>query len=303
MDLGEEGVGRKNLKRLERKRIGFTTPAHYASRLQNLLHLEGAATVWAPSVSIQATETSCHISSLFSSPAPPAGIAFTSRAGIQAIHEALRRDPSPPGIPDGCHLAPRHTRFFLAALGRDAELVLDLDLFGVRSSDQVKLIVPCESTPKAMVEELGFGNGRSVLCPVPSVEGGLEEPPVVPEFLAHLAQNAWFPLRIDAYVTTWIGPHCALPLLPLSALDALVFTSTAEVEGLLKSLHTLNIPHIIESFPESLNGPKPVIAAHGPVTAAGAARFGVRPHVVSRNSSSFHGIVDALDLYWRSLPS
>ena len=297
MGLGEEGVGRN--KRLERKRIGFTTPAHYASRLQHLLHLEGAATVWAPSVSIQATDTSCQISSLFSSSSPPAGIAFTSRAGIQAIHEALRRNPSPPDIPDGCHLAPHHARFFLAALGRDADLALELDLFGVRSSNKVKLIVPCEATPKAMVEELGFGNGRSVLCPVPSVQGGLEEPPVVPEFLAHLAQNAWFPLRMDAYVTTWIGGHCALPLLPLSSLDALVFTSTAEVEGLLKSLHTLNIPHV-ES---SLNGPKPVIAAHGPVTAAGAARFGFRPHVVSRNSSSFHGIVDALDLYWRSLPN
>lgn len=181
--------------------------------------------------------------------------------------------------------------FFFAALGKDAELLLELDMVGdIRK--HVTMVVPSVATPQALVEELGDGHGRSILCPVPSVEG-LEEPSVVPDFLEALLARGWRPTRLNAYATRWVGEECARPLLPLQNLDALVFTSTAEVEGMLKSLKVLGITTV-------RSGTKPVIAAHGPVTAAGAARLGIQVDVVSKNFHSFNGIIDALYLYWKS---
>lgn len=78
-------------------------------------------------------------------------------------------------------------------------------------------------------------------------------------------------------------------------LDAIVFTSTAEVEGLLKSLsefYGLDWAMVRRRWPEL------VVAAHGPVTAAGAERLGVSVDVVSSRFDSFDGVVDALDFRW-----
>jgi len=47
-----------------------------------------------------------------------------------------------------------------------------------------------------------------VLCPVPRVVG-LEEPPVVPDFLRELEVAGWVPTRVDAYETRWLRPACA----------------------------------------------------------------------------------------------
>ena len=48
------------------------------------------------------------------------------------------------------------------------------------------MICPDIATPQALVQELGDGQGRSILCPVPKVMG-LREPDVVPSF--------WQPLK------------------------------------------------------------------------------------------------------------
>lgn len=284
-----------NGPRLEGKTVAFTTPSLYAHRLQHLLQQEGATTVWCPSITVESTaQTSQDVHDCLcgspSSSSPPftslfSGIAFTSRAGIRAVAEVLQKNPhllSQP-IADG---------FFVAALGKDAELLVELDMVG-ESRKHVTMVVPSVATPQALVEELGDGHGRSILCPVPSVEG-LEEPSVVPDFLEALLARGWRPRRLNAYATRWAGEECARPLLPLQNLDALVFTSTAEVEGMLKSLKVLGITTVRRS------GTKPIIAAHGPVTAAGAVRLGIQVDVVSKNFHSFYGIIDALYLYWKS---
>ncbi|KAI5078143.1 hypothetical protein GOP47_0007967 [Adiantum capillus-veneris] len=280
--------------RLEGKRVAFTSPSLYASRLQRLLLQEGAITLSCPSIFVEATPQNrealqnclCR-----SSPLPFSGIAFTSRAGIKAVAEVLSRlfAEEDNGNPSASRVL--EDGFFVSALGRDAELLLELDMFGA-SRECVRVIVPSIATPQAMVEEIGDGYGRRILCPVPHVEG-LEEPPVVPEFLEALAARGWQPYRLDAYSTRWAGAECARPLLPLGKLDALIFTSTAEVEGFLKSLRALGITRIRTAG-------KPILAAHGPVTATGAARLGIEINVVSKDFSSFDGIMDELELYWRS---
>lgn len=161
-------------------------------------------------------------------------------------------------------------------------------------------MVPQVSTPTGLVESLGLGKGRKVLCPVPLVLG-LEEPPVVPKFLDDLAKKGWVAVRVNAYETRWAGPNCAEEVVRRSqeanGLDAIVFTSTGEVEGFLKSLRELGL----EWEMMRRRCPRIVVAAHGPVTASGAERLGVGVDVVSSKFDSFDGVVDALDYRWKSI--
>ncbi|KAJ1436956.1 Tetrapyrrole biosynthesis, uroporphyrinogen III synthase [Sesbania bispinosa] len=98
-----------------------------------------------------------------------------------------------------------------------------------------------------------------------------------------------------AYETRWAGPKCAEGIVKASeekGLDAVVFTSSAEVDGLLKSLREFGL-----GFGDLRRRcPRMVVAAHGPVTAAGAERLGVEVDVVSSKFDSFDGVVDVLNV-------
>ncbi|KAJ6923733.1 hypothetical protein NC652_017146 [Populus alba x Populus x berolinensis] len=143
--------------------------------------------------------------------------------------------------------------------------------------------------------------GENVLCPVPRVVG-LEEPPVVPDFLRELEAAGWVPIRVDAYETRWLGPACAKGVVERSdegLLDAMVFASSGEVEGLLKSLKELGW----EWEMMRRRWPNLVVVANGPVTAAGAESLGVNVNVVSERFDSFQGTVDAVKTKLRGLDS
>jgi len=219
---------------------------------------------------------------------PFAALAFTSRSGISAFARALSSSSHHP-LADASALP-----FTVAALGSDADL---LDhaflsrLCGAAAGTRVSVLVPDVPTPAGLVEALGRGSGRRVLCPVPDVVG-LREPPVVPDFLAGLEAAGWVAVRAPAYTTCWAGPRCAEALVDPDAapLDAVVFTSTAEVEGLLKGLESAGWTWARLTA----RCPGMVVAAHGPVTAGGARSLGVEVDVVSARFSSFHGVVDAL---------
>ncbi|KAL6993318.1 hypothetical protein U1Q18_043196 [Sarracenia purpurea var. burkii] len=293
-----------------RRVIAFTTPENYAARLSRLLQLNRAwQPLWCPTVVVETTSQTkvsllLHISS--SNPSTKlnddesksslddfSAIAFTSRTGILAFSEALVDVERPP-------LSPSGDIFTIAALGNDSEL-LDEVFVGklCKNSRRIKVLVPSVATPAGLVESLGLGGGKRVLCPVPVVVG-LEEPPVVPNFLRDLASKGWLPVRVNGYETRWAGPECAEVVARRSeegeGLDAMVFTSTGEVEGLLKSLgeYGLDWGMVKKRCPEL------VVAAHGPVTAAGAERLGVGVDVVSSRFDSFVGVVDALAVRWQS---
>ncbi|EFJ37122.1 hypothetical protein SELMODRAFT_403240 [Selaginella moellendorffii] len=179
----------------------------------------------------------------------------------------------------------------VGALGKDAELIQELDLFKEhREQQRLTVVVPRVATPDALVEELGDGAGRRLLCPVPYACGGLSEPDVVPNFVAALQRHGWDVERLDAYATSWTGSASVTPLLA-GAVDALVFTSTAEVEGLLMALHAHHLT-IASLWPC-------VLVAFGPVTARGAKRLGVDVDVVGHRFNSFTDLADLLVSHFR----
>ncbi|KAG6401109.1 hypothetical protein SASPL_137954 [Salvia splendens] len=275
--------------------IAFTTPQNYAVRLSRLIQLNGWTPLWCPTVTVDPTPaTISALQHFFLSPNFPlrhfSALAFTSRTGIAAFSQALAGIDAPPLSPIGEILT-------ISALGKDSEL-LDSHFIGrlCENPRRIRVLVPQLATPSGMVEALGLGLGRKVLCPVPVVIG-LTEPPVVPKLVADLERRGWEAVRVSAYETRWrrggaaelverMGEECGV--------DAVVFTSTAEVEGLLKSLAELGLDwgRVREMCPWM------VAAAHGPVTAAGAEKLGVGIDVVSSKFDSFQGLVEALQYRW-----
>ncbi|XP_022752218.1 uncharacterized protein LOC111300902 [Durio zibethinus] len=275
--------------------VAFTTPPNYAARLSSLLTLKGHIPFWCPTITTHPTPQS--LSSYLSqySLSLLSAIAFPSRASITSFSVAALSFPKP--------LLPSHgPTFILAALGKDSELINTLFISQICSNIQrIKVLVPPTATPNSLALSLGEGYGRKVLCPVPKVVG-LDEPPVVPDFLKDLEGGGWVPLRVDAYETRWVGPSCAERVVRKGEenegeVDAVVFTSSGEVEGFLKSLKEFGWDWGMVRR----RWPRLVVAAHGPVTAAGAERLGVDVDVVSSNFGSFRGVVDALDVRLRAL--
>uniref|UniRef100_A0A5B7CAB7 Tetrapyrrole biosynthesis uroporphyrinogen III synthase domain-containing protein n=1 Tax=Davidia involucrata TaxID=16924 RepID=A0A5B7CAB7_DAVIN len=289
--------------------VAFTTPQNYAGRLSQLLQLKGWKPLWCPTVVVETTsQTTASIQKYLSNPnndddeqKPPledfSAIAFTSRTGISAFSEALADVKKP-------QLAPSGETFTISALGKDSECLDDAFISRIcNNPERIRVLVPPVATPTGLVESLGLGRGRRVLCPVPLVIG-LEEPPVVPNFLRDLAAKGWVPVRVNGYETRWAGPECAEGVVRKSeeeglglGLDAIVFTSTGEVEGLLKSLREFGL----DWGTVRKRCPRLVVAAHGPVTASGAESLGVAVDVVSSMFDSFGGVVDALAFRWQSL--
>lgn len=273
--------------------VAFTTPQNYAQRLSHLLALKGHTPLWCPTLSVGPTPQT--ISTLRSHLQPPAlepfsAIAFTSRAGIDAFSTAVAEIQAP------LLSARDRDTFIVAALGKDSEL-LDADLLSriCTNSRRIETLIPQVASPRGLVDSLGRGNQRRILCPVPLVVG-IEEPPVVPEFIGDLEANGWAAVRVGAYETRWLGEQCAEAIVSREegeGLDAIVFTSSGEVEGLLKSLKAgfgWEWEDVRRRWPEL------VVAAHGPVTAAGAERLGVGVDVVGHKFESFRGVVEALSL-------
>ncbi|XP_040383341.1 uncharacterized protein LOC121055308 [Oryza brachyantha] len=281
------------------RRVAFTTPqtdaggGGYGGRLHAILRQRGAQPLPVPTIAIRAHNPD--LLRPFVTPGaldPFAALAFTSRSGISAFSRALPSSPA------------RHTPisdavasalpFIVAALGSDADLLDGAFLSRLcrdAAAGRVSVLVPDVPTPAGLVEALGSGSGRRVLCPVPDVVG-LREPSVVPGFLAALEASGWVAVRAPAYITSWAGPRCAEALVAADAAapDAIVFTSTAEVEGLLKGLDAAGW-----SWRRlRARWPGMIVAAHGPVTANGVRRLGIEVDVVSARFSSFHGVLDAL---------
>ncbi|KAL5205424.1 hypothetical protein ABZP36_033633 [Zizania latifolia] len=278
------------------RRVAFTTPqadaggGGYGGRLQDILRQRGAHPLPVPTIAIRPQDPDRLRPFVLPGALDPfAALAFTSRSGISAFSRALQSSPAQHPLSDAASVLP----FTVAALGSDADLLDGVFLSRLCRdvAGRIFVLVPDVPTPAGLVEALGPGSGRRVLCPVPDVVG-LHEPPVVPGFLAGLEAAGWVAVRAPAYTTCWAGPCCAEALVAPDAAtpDAIVFTSTAEVEGLLKGLDATGW-----SWPRlRARWPGMVVAAHGPVTADGVRRLGIEVDVVSSRFSSFHGVLDAL---------
>lgn len=270
-------------------RVAVTAPRPYLARLSAYLHDAEALPVSMSTISTrillpgerdQLEEAILRLSEYDL-------VIFPSRNAIEAFSDVLHSF----ALDGNGFLALRASGVKLAALGADSHCVRD------SLQTTVDFISP-DATPQGLVNLLAddiMWKPRSVLVPVPVVSG-LPEPPVVPDFLEALRNRINCTVSpIPAYLTEPVSRHYISKEIDLLLQDdgiaALIFSSTAEALA-LRAILGQDLP----TFIDRVSHQKLVVAAHGPVTAEGIrSAFGFEHVVVSGDSSTFSGVVTALE--------
>jgi len=273
MEIEKTLIARKDLP-LFGKRVLFCTPRNYAQKLAGLLVRHGALPVWMPTIVIEPMTDYAEFDAAIRKLADYDWISFTSRNGIEAFFsrlEALGLDKSV--LSD----------IKVSALGNDRSA---LEERGIK----VDLLPPAAST-RGVVAELqsrGETNGR-ILLPVPEVRG-MDEPSVIPEYVAQLEDLGMSPHRVPAYATHRVtqGLELELQMVLAGQLDLIAFSSVGEIDGLL---------YLLGDRSDVLS--RQILACYGPVTANGAKQRGLRVDIVAEDYSMFEGYIEAMEDYFR----
>ena len=201
-------------------------------------------------------------------------IAFTSRNGIEAFFHRFDVLGLSKSILKHCQLC---------AIGKDAERL-------VHFCGRVDLI-PAESSPEGIIAELSQMpniHKQTLLAPVPEVVG-IPEPNIVPEFIAGLEKLGMNVTRVPIYTTQCLDKRIyevELNLIRQGQIDAIAFSSTAEVESFLTMVNS-------KSDYEHC-----VVACFGPYTAANAQKLGIQVSIIAKDYSSFAGFADAIAAFF-----
>ncbi|GMH40178.1 hypothetical protein BSKO_08082 [Bryopsis sp. KO-2023] len=277
------------------RRVLITAPRQYASKLGSYLLDAGARPIWVPAIEVTSLpeQETFELDGILTSLKDFTHLAFTSKNGIHAVMDQLVVKQG--GFDQAVKFI-QSSKIKLCALGADALVLQSMGL--------VADVQPKEASTLGLVREFVERNeadGAAVLCPVPSVRGGLVEPPIVPRFLAALEASGAEPHRIDAYVTQ-IGStpeQCIAEkeLLSSGDIDAIIFSSTAEAQGLVQLMGSVDI------IGQAVENHGVILAAHGPYTAKGAGEvLGMDISCVSKSFSTFEGVVAALEAAYSKNP-
>lgn len=203
-------------------------------------------------------------------------LAFSSRKSIEAFALGLQQEGI--SIP---------TSLGLCAIGKDNELVR-------KSLDTEPVFFSSEPSPMGIVRQLEnlSSHGKRIAVLAPQVLG-MEEPPIVPDFLNGLQQIGMEVTRINAYQTKAateevLTSTCAEIL--QDTYHAVVFTSGTEIKVFLKM-----IPEdtTLETFLQHLR-----VICYGPYTARCAVDYGLRVDFTSPAFGSFQEFVSQLTNYY-----
>jgi len=271
--LSRSLVARQDLP-LHGKTILFTLPRNYAGRLGQLLIEHGARPVWMPTIVIEPMADYREFDAAIRNRDQYDWIAFTSRNGIEAFFSRM----------DALGLEPADfANVKIAAIGNDARA---LEQGGIKPD-----LVPAIPSPQGIADELADrGSSGTVLVPVPDVIW-MEEPQVVPDFIAALEEVGLTTQRIPAYVTAKAteGLSVGTAMLREGEIDMIAFASRGEVESLL--LHLGDERDILDE--------NTAVACFGPITAAGAVKRNIRVDVVAKDYSRFEGFIEAMEQYFK----
>lgn len=255
---------------LGNKRIVITAPRPYAGRLATAIIRQGGLPIIMPTIETYALDPAPALDEALQQLRNFSWIAFTSRTGIQAFILRLQQLDIPLFLLNQCRIC---------AIGQDAERLKEL---GIHVD-----LVPAESSPAGIVSELAqipeIGN-QSILVPIPQVEK-MPEPDIVPKFIAGLQQLGLAVVSVPTYVTRRLDATdyaVELELIRQGNVDAIAFSSTAEISALLQMVDADTIAKNC------------LIACFGPYTARNAEELGLAVDLVSQDFSSFTGFVEAI---------
>ena len=252
------------------KRVVVTAPRTYAARLAAQLIEQGGLPLLMPAIETCWLEDYAGLDAAIAMLPNFDWIAFTSRNGVDAFYQRLHSLDVP---------LSRLARCRLCALGQDGERLRSLGL----EPD----LIPADPSPAgaiAALAQIPSIEQQTVLVPAPEV-CGLPEPNVMPNFIAGLQQLGLTVTRVPAYRTRPLPKELyavELDLIRAGKVDAIAFSSTAEVESFLR---------MVDGKRDSIHGS---IACFGPYTAANARAAGLDVEIVSEDYSAFVGFAAAI---------
>jgi len=254
------------------KRIMITAPRNYGIRLSEAIINQVGIPIFMPTIETCLLEDYYELDNALKSVDKFDWITFTSRNGIDAFFTRL----------NGLNLPLSELKAQVAAIGKDGERLADL---GVNVA-----LIPEVSSPEGIIKELtnipGI-EGQKVLVPIPKVMG-IPEPDVVPNFLLGLKQLGLEVTAVPVYVTRCLDKkiyEVELNLISEGKIDVVAFSSTGEISAFLQMV-------------EERNYDKCIIACFGPVTAANAAKLGLKVAIVAEDYSSFAGYGKAISAFF-----
>ncbi len=263
---------------LHAKRILVTAPRLYAARLSEKIIGQGGLPIIMPTIETCRLETTPDLDRALHNLSTFDWIAFTSRTGIDAVWHRAQQLGIPPEMI-------QHSK--ICAIGKDADRLREL---GLRVD-----LVPLDPSPAGIVAELATVPGieaQRILVPAPEVKG-VPEPNVMPNFVADLGQLGLAVTQVPAYITQSLDAGfygVELGLIRHGMVDAIAFTSTAEVSALLQMIDAQTIMR------------QCAIACFGPYTATNAQQLGLSVDVVAIDYSSFAGFVAAISQFFQDGP-
>ena len=252
-------------------RILLTSPAGYAGRLIKAFEELDGGTLFHP-VSMPLIHTDVNIESdgfmsFINHLDDYDYIAFSSRKSIEAFALGLRQA--------GVTLP---SRAGLCAIGMDNEL-----LRGLLHAEPA--FISAEPSPMGIVNHLHNlpVSGKRIAVLAPRVIG-MEEPPIVPDFIHGLEQIGMLPERITAYETGAASEseqHVVARQIEQNEYDAVVFTSGTEIK-VFRQMAESHTGVVTENLK---------VICYGPYTARCAAEYGVKVDFTSPSFGSFQEFV------------
>lgn len=256
------------------KRIIVTAPRNYAARLSQQLIAKGGLPLLMPTIETCRLENFAELDAALRRVDRFDWIAFTSRNGIDAFFQRMQELELSPSLLQNCQIC---------AIGKDAER---LAAFRIAVD-----LIPKEPSPTGIIAQLAAIpeiEQKTVLVPVPEVVG-ITEPDVVPNFVAGLASLGMSVTRVSTYMARCLDKalyDVELNLIRQGKIDAIAFSSTAEVESFLLMVNSK------QDYEQCM------IACFGPYTAANAKKLGVNVSIVAKDYSSFQGFAEAIAAFF-----
>lgn len=252
--------------------ILITSPKGYSERFKNVFEESHLSPIAIPMIETVIPSDMPDMDKLFANIGDYEYIAFSSRKAIESFYQKWHEDKI--DISD----------IKFCAIGKDTEYMHEK--LGVRPT-----LYPDEPSPMGIANKLAENQhiaNKKIAVLVPRVEG-IEEPDVVPDFLAKLGEIGMDVTRIDAYITRSADKskiQKAVDLISNRKVKCVAFTSSAEIEILLQNIEDKSILKNI------------TVACFGPYTAAFAQKKGLNVSIVAKDFSSFSGFLEAIEKFF-----
>jgi len=256
---------------LKNSTILVTAPSNYASRFEHFIKKENGTPLLMPTIETICNPQSEKLDQLFKHPDQYDYVVLPSRKAIQCFMAELERNKV---------AGKTFTSIKYCAIGKDIDYLKE-------QYDKEVAFIPEEPSPSGITESLNKIKNidkKRVTVIAPEVIG-ITEPNTIPRFLKNLDTCGLNVIKVEGYVTRAIDSSKypeRLKQIRQGEIDVIAFTSTAEIEALIKMLggvHWLN---------------QNTIACFGPYTAANAKELGVEVDFTGRNFHSFEEFVDGI---------